>query len=98
MNINNHLKSSSPAIVRLKSEHKLLSTELNQLNRELLALKNIIRHKQKNLRTVNIALIQKAIHKPYLSIVRSTSTNQAPEILNHQAETPLVCIQGGKHS
>lgn len=98
MDTNNHLKSSNPAVVRLKSEHALLSTEINQLNRELLVLKDIIRHKQKNLRGINIALIYKATRGPFLSVVQSAPGNQPSEQPNSLAQTTLVCLQGGKHS
>ena len=96
MNINNQLKTSNPAVVRLKSEHALLSTEINQLNRELLALKEIIRHKQKDLRKINIALIHKATRGPFLSVVQSAFIGQPSTQPINFTETPLVCIQGGK--
>ena len=71
MEIHNHLKSSDPIVMRLKSEHALLSTEINQLNRELLALKETIRYKQKDLRIINSALIHKATRGPFLSVAQS---------------------------
>lgn len=98
MDINNQLKSSNPVLVRLKSEHALLSTEINQLNRELLALKDIIRHKQKDLRKINIALIHKATRGPFLSIVQSAPIDlPSTQAISH-TETTFVCIQGGKQS
>jgi len=100
MEIHNHLKSSNPIVMRLKSEHALLSTEINQLNRELLVLKEIIRHKQKKLRVINIALIHKATRGPFLSVVQTIpvpniNTHPSKQSKNH-AKTTLVCHQGGR--
>ena len=96
MDINKQLKPKNPAVVRLKSEHKTLSSEINQLNRELLALKDIIRNKQKDLRRINIALIQTAMRGPFLSVVQSESIEQPLTQATSFTEATLVCIQGGK--
>lgn len=71
---NNRAKTHNPAVAKLKSEHALLSAEINKLNREMLILKDIIRQKQKNLRSINITLIQKATRGPFLSIVPTEPT------------------------
>lgn len=92
----NHAKSCNPAVARLKSEHSLLSTEINQLNRELLMLKDTIRYKQKDLRVINIALIHKATRGPFLSVIKSTSENSLSRQVKTRTKTELVCLQGGK--
>ncbi len=95
MDIHNHLKSSNPIVVRLKSEHALLSIEINELSRDMLALKDIIRYKQKDLRVINKALIHKATRGPFLSVVQST-ISQPSQQSNNQIKSTLVCLQGGK--
>lgn len=94
----NNPKYTNPAVARLKGEHALLSLEINQLNRELLALKDIIRYKQKDLRKINTALIHKATRGPFLGVVQSTPISEARKLLRAQVEVTLVCLQGGKCS
>ena len=77
MDTNKQAKSCTPAVMRLKNEYRSLSTEINLLNRELLGLKNLIRDKQKNLRKINIAIIQKATRGPFLSLVPSSPNERA---------------------
>ena len=96
MDILNQHKSSNPIIVRLKSEHALLSTEINELNRDMLALRDIIRYKQRELRVINKALIHKATRGPFLTVVQTKTTSQTSKKTNKNADTPFVCIQGGK--
>ena len=100
--MNNPSTSTSyrnPALVRLKSDHAQLSTEINQLNRELLILKDRIRRKQKDLRGIKIALIHKATHGPFLTVVPFSPSVQQPE---KQLKTPikasLHCLHGGRQS
>lgn len=100
MEINKYLKPSNPVVVRLKSEHALLSTEINDLNRELIFLKDMIRRKQKSLRGINIVLIHKTTRGPFLSVVKPSvvpQSAQAATAPSHNiTETQLVCLQGGK--
>ena len=98
MDILNQLKPNNPIVMRLKTEHALLSSEIDELNRNLLALKDIIRFKQKDLRVINKALIQKATRGPFLSVVQSELTNQPPKTTCESSDTKLVCLQGGKCS
>ena len=76
MDIHNHIKSSNPFVMRLKSEHALLSTEINELNRDLLALKELIRYKQKDLRVINKSLTHKATRSPFLSVFQTESIEE----------------------
>jgi hypothetical protein len=84
--------------MRLKSEHALLSTEINELNRDMLALKDIIRYKQKDLRVINKALIHKATRGPFLSVVKTEPNSQSTKTTIENSDTKFVCIQGGKCS
>jgi len=96
MDILNQFKSRNPIVIRLKNEHALLSTEINELNRDLLVLKDIIRYKQKDLRVINKALIHKATHGPFLSVVQTESISESLKTTIKSSDTKLVCLQGGK--
>ena len=96
MDILNLHKPSNPIVMRLKSEHALLSTEINELNRDMLALKEFIRYKQKDLRVINKALIHKATRGAFLSVVQTESISESPKTTIESSDTKLVCLQGGK--
>ena len=70
----------NPLVARLKKDHAMLSSDINLLNRELIILKETIRNKQKDLRLINIALINKATRGPFLSVVPSSTVFQTVKL------------------
>lgn len=96
MDILNRLKPNSTITARLKNEHMQLSTQLSELNREMLELKDVIRQKQKDIRRINIALIHKASHRSKLSLIHSQLPLQKNKLKTISGKPLLHCLQGGK--
>lgn len=96
----------NPLLKRLRHEQSLLSTEVRELNRDLLIISELLKRKEHDLEAVNRTLIQKTLRGPFLSVVdndrlsvteansAALSRKEAGE--NTQAKSvTFTCLDGG---
>lgn len=99
MNNKNRKKPSNLQLEKLMREQVTLSGEVNELSRSLLIIKRTLRNKQKNLREVNTALVQKSLRGPFLSVVPSNNTKKIMQGIEDKKSnnvTMFICLSGAR--